>query len=279
MVALNISNVSFTVGGKEILNHVNMAIMPGETVALIGHNGSGKTTLLEIVLGQLNPTTGKVELHPSLKRKGVVLDTMGFLQLLKVREIIHYFSTIHSLKPHASSTKELIKALDLDSLMDSMITTLSQGERKKVGILLALIHDPDFLIMDEPFANLDPLILQQLISNIKREGRTVLFTTNEWEIAKHHADKICMLNKGTVVGTCVSPLEMVKQIPSDQKIITEYTPSLIEALKGATYYVKDNQIHFFTNESNEMLKLILKHTKNFSVTTTDLVDYYLLKSF
>lgn len=275
MAIITVQDVSYTVEGKEILNHVNLSIEKGDVMALIGHNGSGKTTLLECILEHTKPSTGKIIWAQESVKKGIMLDSMGFLQLMKVKEIIHYFTVIHQLEPN-EYLETLIRDFELTELQDQVIRKLSLGERKKLSLLLTLLHNPDIVFMDEPFAGIDPLITGSLMRHILKPGRTVIFSTNEWEYAEKFARKIIMIKSGRLVGEVLSPIELSKLLPSDEKIITEYSKELLEAVPNTEHYIKDNQIHWFSKSKNETLKLILKYTRNISITHAGLSDYYLL---
>jgi ABC-2 type transport system ATP-binding protein len=275
MSLISVNDISYSVEGKPILNHISLSIEKGDVMALIGHNGSGKTTLLECILEHTRPSSGKVVWTQEPIKKGVMLDSMGFLQLMKVKEIIHYFTVIHKLTSTAN-IQALIHDFELIELQEQVIRKLSLGERKKLSLLLTLLHDPDIVFMDEPFAGIDPLITGALMRHILKPGRTVIFSTNEWEYAEKYAQKIIMIKSGRIVGEVLSPEQLNKLLPSNEKIITEYSKELLEAVVNTEHYIKDNQIHWFSKSKNETLKLILKYTRNISITNAGLSDYYLL---
>jgi ABC-2 type transport system ATP-binding protein len=182
---------SFFSKGKTILKNINFRVKPGEFVVLRGDNGSGKTTILNLILGLMKPTSGQVELmgieskNPESKnRVGVVLQETQFPKHLSVRELIDLFRGYYS---NPISTKEAIDRVSLTDKQNSKAISLSGGQKQRLLFALALIGNPQLLILDEPTRNLDEdgyKEFWQQISRCKEQGVTILMVTNnqsDWQ--------------------------------------------------------------------------------------------------
>jgi ABC-type multidrug transport system ATPase subunit len=150
---------------KEIFKEINFEIKTGEFVALKGENGSGKTTLLNIILGLITPKKGKVRLFGedpknfnSKTRLGVVLQKVAIPKNLKVKELI---DLLRSYYPNALSTEEILNTVNLKGKENNWASKLSGGEAQRLFFALALVGNPEFLILDEPTRNLDEEALVQ----------------------------------------------------------------------------------------------------------------------
>lgn len=278
---ISINNITYKVDNHlTILNGINLNIREQESFALIGKNGAGKTTLFEIILKDLKPTKGSVLFYgsdkPNLKKIGVVYDFPPLFPLLKVREIIDYFCTIYHIKA-TEIPSEYYTVFGLNSILNSYIKNLSQGERKKLGIFLSIIHNPSILILDEPFANIDPTAIDGIWRLLKKDKRTILFTSHNWKQVQEVATKVAFINKGQIITPPASIKEILNALPQTKKIITEFNELLIKKIKPFDFYINENLIHIFFNESSNLIEIISEHTNNFSFKECDLKDAYLFK--
>lgn len=198
-----------TIGAHTILRDVSVDVSPGSVVGIIGKNGAGKTTLMEILLGFSPATTGSSTLFgadsftlpAALKgRIGFVPQQDELVNTLTGGEQVSLVAALHGRWNHA-----LIGRLqrDWDVPMDRAIQNLSGGERQKLSTLLALGHEPELLMLDEPVAALDPLarrqFLQQLLEITAERQRTVLFSTHIISDLERVADQIWIVRDGALV--------------------------------------------------------------------------------
>lgn len=206
---LSASRLSKTLQGSTILRDVSVAASVGNIVGIIGKNGAGKTTLLELLLGFSPATSGSSTLfgHPSLTLPASIKQRIGFVP--QQDELVNYITGAQqlaltgSLYPHWN--KPLVDRLSRtwEVPLERRTETLSGGERQKLSTLLALGHEPQLLVLDEPVSSLDPIarrqFLQQLLEIATDETRTVLFSTHIVSDLERVANQIWIVREGSVV--------------------------------------------------------------------------------
>ncbi len=193
---------------KSVLTGVDLSVQKGSVLGLLGTNGAGKTTLIKCALGLIRPQSGEARLlgepawtlSPEAKgRIGYVPQIINLYQWMNVREMIDYTAAFYPNWNHDLIAR-LIKELDIPA--GDRIGPLSVGQRQKVAILLALGHEPDLLILDEPAASLDPLarrrFLQMIIDLAEPGKRTVLFSTHITSDLERVADRVAILKSGVI---------------------------------------------------------------------------------
>jgi len=273
---ITIDNVSYQVDGKEILKNISLEIERGEILSILGNNGSGKSTLLGILLDDFKPSSGQVIYHPSkkevMKSVGVLYSNQLLFPLLKVKELIRYFASIYNLKE--SAYDHIIEVFDLRKLEDSQVKALSQGERMKLSVMLAVFHRPAFLVMDEPFAGVDPTIIETVWKVIQDYGITILFTSHNWEIANKVSHKIAFLHDGQLVCPAFTSKEFSKLLPAERKVVLSDADGVPELIPAGDYYSHDGYLNVFLR-NNDLLQKIQKVTYNYSILDTTLKDAYL----
>lgn len=209
--ALRLTDVrkTFAVGGDrvEAVRGIDLDIAPGEVVAMLGPNGAGKTTTLDMVLGLTEPTSGTVEvfgLHPrravDAGRISAVLQTGGLLRDLTVEETVRVVaSTFDSPQPVA----EVMERAGITQLARRRVSKCSGGEQQRLRFALALLPDPDLLVLDEPTAGMDVAARRDFWAAMHAEaaqGRTVVFATHYLEEASSFAERIVLVSEGVVVA-------------------------------------------------------------------------------
>jgi len=273
-----VTNISYSVKGKQILNDLSFEVKQNEVFALIGKNGSGKSSLIDIILQDLKPDSGEVKLFGkekcNYKNVGILYDHLPLITLLRVEEIIKYYCTVHKLK-YATIAQHFFEDFEIKPIEKSFIRTLSLGEKKRVSILLAVMHNPDLLILDEPFANVDPTITNRIWNVLKRDGRTIFFTTHNWADAEKRADKVAFLGNGKLIAKPLKPAEAIKNLPAQKKLIFTSTQEVERLLTKETYYKHDGNIVCFSQPGSSLIGVIAQYTSNFSIQDVDLTDVYL----
>lgn len=195
--------------GKPALRGLDLRIDAGTTVALIGPNGAGKSSFVEILMGLRLPDSGQVQVlgHDVLKdprghlaRIGVQLQDANLFKLLTVREYLHFFARLY---PAHADLDQLAEEFALTDMLDKRVSKLSGGQKQRVALALALVNDPELVILDEPTTGLDPIARREfwaLIRRQSRRGRTVLFTTHYMDEARELADRVLMISAGRLVA-------------------------------------------------------------------------------
>jgi ABC-2 type transport system ATP-binding protein len=194
-------------GPVHAVRGIDISITPGETVALLGPNGAGKSTTIDMLLGLLPPDSGTVSLFGMTPadaiRAGAVggmLQVGGVIQYLSVRELI---TMVASLYPKPLGVEEVIELTGIADLADRKTTKLSGGQTQRLRFAIALVSNPDLLVLDEPTVALDVEARREFWSTMRAfvsRGKTVVFATHYLEEADAYADRIILMANGRVVA-------------------------------------------------------------------------------
>lgn len=191
------------------LDDISFSIKTGEVFGIIGPNGAGKTTTIECILGTKTYNHGEVELlghkqpckeHSLYEDVGAQFQEFAYPHQLKVYEICQLTASLYA---HTKKYDDLLELFHLSPLRNRYIKDLSGGERQKLAILLAVIHEPRFLVLDELTTGLDPRARQdmwQFIQQLQKEGMTILLTSHYMDEVYTLCEKVAILNKGQIVA-------------------------------------------------------------------------------
>ena len=186
------NNLSKSFNGNRIFSGININLEKSKVLGVVGNNGSGKTTLLKIVAGIINSDTGEINLNENVK-----LDFLGHENMLyqnfSISENIDFFSNISGFRISSESQNEIEKALGLKNILGKKISDLSYGQRKKASMLRSLMSDPELLILDEPFSNLDSDSTDSFISilkTLKESGKSIIISSNRKDIVGSVSDNL-----------------------------------------------------------------------------------------
>lgn len=205
---IKVTSVNKTYGTKYALKDVSVSVAKGETVALIGPNGAGKTTFIETILNLKEPDSGDVSVFgidilankkKHLPRVGAHLQEVRLFPKVTPKDFLAFFTQLYD---KTADVDEIITSLELTDFVDKKIGELSGGMRQRVSLALAMINDPELILLDEPTVGLDPIARQdfwRLIEKLQGQGKTILFTTHYMEEATTLADRVVMIHKGQVV--------------------------------------------------------------------------------
>jgi ABC-2 type transport system ATP-binding protein len=218
------------------VDNLSFNIPEGEIFGLLGPNGAGKTSTIRMMIGITVPDSGVVRVfgEPLVRR---LLDRIGYLPeergLYKKMKIIENLVFLGRLKgisvPEATRrSKQWLERFELGRWANSRVEELSKGMQQKVQFIAAVLHEPDFLILDEPFSGLDPassLVLKDALLDLKKQGKTILFSTHRMDTVERLCDSICLVNHGRCVllgglrdikasyGHCSVQLEYEGELP------------------------------------------------------------------
>lgn len=196
-----LEDVSRRFGIEWALRNVTLAVDEGSTVALLGPNGSGKSTLLRLTAGLLKPTAGRVTLNGSAPK--ICKARIGYLghepflyRYLSATENLHFYADLYRVPRSAAGP--LLESVGLGHKGSALVRTFSRGETQRLGLARALLHDPDFLLLDEPFSGLDEASSSRLPGLISRSGRTIVLSTHDLSRAREIASGLVHLSEGGV---------------------------------------------------------------------------------
>jgi ABC-2 type transport system ATP-binding protein len=229
-LALRLSGVTKRFGTKTAVDRLDLSIPRGCIYGFLGQNGAGKTTTLRMIMDILRPDEGRLEVlgQPdagSVKdRLGYLPEEKGLYKKMKAHEIVAYFGRLKGMRAHDAKirAKELLHRYGLGASVDKRCDQLSKGMGQKVQVLASLIHEPELVILDEPFSGLDPInqqLLRDIIIDMKREGRTVIFSTHVMEHAELLCDSVLIIHDGRKIVD--GPVAKVRS-SGDQAIHLDY---------------------------------------------------------
>lgn len=252
-----LKKVKKSYGTNEVLKGISFQIRKGEILGLIGSSGAGKTTLLNLLVGFINPTHGEVTFTIPQKKghkkfkvwdKPLVVNKLygfasqnpSFYEKLTVRENLSYFGAMYNLSPDAvrKNSDILLRLLGLNTSQHVLSSALSGGMKRRLDIACALIHNPNVLILDEPTADLDPVLRSQIWEIIKRinmRGTTIILSSHHLNELDTICNRIAILKNGKLADID-TPDKLKLKYNKVQEILIESYPgnyeALIKQLKG-----------------------------------------------
>ena len=206
-VSVSLERVTKRYGGFTAVDDLSFTVKRGEIFGFLGPNGAGKTTTLRMLLDIIRPTSGALSILgsssaiPVRRRIGYLPEERGLYRKMRAAESIAYFAELRGLSRRDAKAKAL-KLLDefgLSEFARSKNEALSKGMAQKVQLLATIAHDPELLILDEPFSGLDPInqqTLETLIKDLRRDGRTIIFSTHVMQHAERLCDRFLIIAKG-----------------------------------------------------------------------------------
>ena len=210
MDAIRIDGITKAYEGHRAVDDLHLTVPQGSVFGLLGPNGAGKTTSIRMVMNILIPDTGRIEvlgeaMNEQLKERiGYLPEERGLYAKMKVSEVLHYLASIKGVPARTARerTDRWLERVALSDWKDKKVEELSKGMQQKVQFVSALLHDPELLILDEPFSGLDPVnvdMLKEIILEQHEQGKTIVFSTHIMEQVEKMCEFICMINKGQKV--------------------------------------------------------------------------------
>ena len=243
--ALTLDGITKRFGDVVAVDDVSLRVPQGCIYGFLGPNGAGKTTTIRIIMSIFYPDAGQISVLGSPNpeavkdRLGYLPEEKGLYKKMKTGELVAYFGKLKGLSTAVARerAKALLVEFGLGDWIDKNTEALSKGMGQKVQILSTLIHEPELVILDEPFAGLDPVnvqVVRDLILEMKRQGRTVIFSTHVMEQAEQICDYIFLINKGHKVldGTLAEA-----RASGDKAVVIDYEGdgSILRRLPGVRH--------------------------------------------
>jgi ABC-2 type transport system ATP-binding protein len=271
-VVARLDGVSKNYGDVRALRNVNFTVSAGHVVALLGPNGAGKTTAVKLLLGLMQPNSGKARVfggdptNPQNRmRTGAMLQVGRVPETLRVREHIDLFSSYY---PNPMPMEEVLAAAGLEKLRDRKFGDLSGGQRQRTLFALAICGNPDLLFLDEPTVGLDVEARRALWEEIRRlveRGKTVLLTTHYLEEADALADRIAVINQGEIIAEG-TPAEIKSQTSGKRiRCITTLSLASLLQIPGVTDVRQDREaVEIHARDAEPVVRALLARDASLS---------------
>ena len=259
-----------------VLNNINLTIKDGEMIALLGANGSGKSTLLKCICGVLGLTSGSIRVDgkDAFKNRKYLIKNMGvifnqkpsFIIDLSVRDNLNFFQAIYEIlqEKFDANIDFIDQYLKFKDLLEKPYRKLSFGERVKCEIVSILLHDPQYIYMDEPTIGLDYNAkkgLYELIAELKKQGRTIIIITHEVDYIEGVCDKVVILKNGVITYEG-NPKKVTDRVNEKQRIVVKYNSVInndnVKNVQLRSSVIKDEEreIQFVVQKNEDIGRLI-----------------------
>jgi len=206
---LCVKHINKSFGEKQVLKDISFQVTSGQALGLLGRNGAGKTTTLRILTDIFRADSGEILLDGAVIRydnvkMGYLPEERGLYPKVSVGEQMVYIGQLKGLTAKASkkNAMDLLEELEATDYWQKKLETLSKGNQQKIQLAIAVLHDPDIIILDEPFSGLDPVnakILKDLITKQVHKNKVVMFSSHQMPYVEEFCQHICILNHGTIV--------------------------------------------------------------------------------
>ena len=273
-------------GDVEALRGVDLAIPPGQVVAILGPNGAGKTTAISLMLGLRRPTAGTARLFgldPSDRRArsrcGVMLQESGVTDALTLREVVDLFRAYY---PHPMPTARALEMAGLLDQAERQVVKLSGGQRQRLYYALAVCGDPEVIFLDEPTVGMDVESRRAFLDSIReffREGRTIVLTTHYLEEADQLAGRVVVIDRGLVIAD--APPAQIKARVAGKRVsfMTDRTlaQSDFTGLPVSHLELEDGRVRLLSNQPEAVLRALF--TKGLALRDLEVVGADLEEAF
>jgi len=205
-ITIKLDRVSKNFGEFTAVRDLSLDVCAGRVFGLLGPNGAGKTTTIRMIVNITAPDTGNVylfgrKIDQALQdRIGYLPEERGLYRRMRIVDQLRFFAELKNVRGKQAESKidEWLERVKLSEWKNKRSMELSKGMQQKIQFITSVIHDPDLLILDEPFSGLDPInteLLKEIVLDLKRAGKTIIFSTHQMEVAERICDDICLLNR------------------------------------------------------------------------------------
>jgi ABC-2 type transport system ATP-binding protein len=207
MVVLEVDDISKSFGKVKAVRNISFQVETGRIYGVLGPNGAGKTTAIRMIMNIILPDQGQIRLfgrsmNDSLKKRiGYLPEERGLYVKMKILDMLVFLGELHELSHAAavSRSREWLKRMELDSWHDKKVDELSKGMQQKIQFIGTIMHEPELIILDEPFSGLDPIniqLMKNIMLELKGRNRAIMFSTHLMEVAEKICDDILLIDKG-----------------------------------------------------------------------------------
>ncbi|MEU7739490.1 ATP-binding cassette domain-containing protein [Nonomuraea sp. NPDC049158] len=256
--------------GKVALDGISFAVRPGEMFGFVGANGAGKTTTMRIVMGVLQPDQGSVGWqgrpleYTDRRRFGYMPEERGLYQKMRVAEQVEYFGRLHGMDAAAARTAagDLLERLGLTERRGDAVEALSLGNQQRVQLAVALVHDPEVLVLDEPFSGLDPIAVDALATVLQercRGGVPVIFSSHQLELVERLCDSVGIVSAGRMVASGTVGDLRAAESRTLRVVVRDPAPGWADGLPGTVTVTGDRHVLLTTDgDGQEILRRAMK---------------------
>ena len=262
-MTLRIEHVSKKFQDFTAVDDINLTLEKGKMLGFLGRNGAGKTTSFRMILGLTEPTAGRITYNGKPITSdmyniiGYLPEERGLHAKLTVNEELTYLATLKGMKPKAIKTAidAWLKRFEITENKDKKIESLSKGNQQKIQLLASILHEPELLILDEPFSGLDPVnveLLKSAVKELNANGSTIIFSSHRMEHVEELCDDICILNAGKMVEQ--GSIQEVKASFGYKRVAIEADYDLTEltAVPGVVKHEQQGATTIFTIEDESV---------------------------
>lgn len=212
------------------VNDMSLSLEKGKMLGFLGRNGAGKTTTFRMILGLTPITKGSITYNDKVidrslyNRIGYLPEERGLHPKMKVKDELRYLATLKGMasKDITKAIDYWLKRFDITENREKKIESLSKGNQQKIQLLASMLHDPELLILDEPFSGLDPVnveLLKSAVQDLNNAGTTIIYSSHRMEHVEELCDNVCILNKGELVVS--GPIDEVKTNHGNKRVVIE----------------------------------------------------------
>ena len=287
---IQINNLTKQFKKIRAVDQISFQVKKGDVYGFLGPNGAGKTTTIRMIMGIIKPDNGSIKFNGkeinTVERRtlGYLPEDRGLYQKQTLKEILIYFGLLKGLEKKEAIAKcnFWLERFNLGNQKMRKVEELSKGNQQKIQFILALLHNPQFIILDEPFTGLDPvnqILLKDIIKEQKDEGKTIIFSTHQMDQVERLCNNLCLINKGRLV--LEGSLNDIRSSYSNKAIEAKFYGNIDESkLKSffSDYDLKRDKVSgILTKEKNDFLEWMISQVsiESFKVNIPSLEQIFI----
>jgi len=293
-MGLEIKNVSKSFGKKMVVDNISLSIDKPSVFGLLGTNGAGKTTTIRMLLGILKKDSGEITWNgkPVDRKKvnfGYLPEERGVYPKVKIMDQLMYFAELKGMKKDDSikSINKWAKKLKVEEYLNMTAEKLSKGNQQKIQFMTSVIHNPELLVLDEPFSGLDPVntvILKDIIIDLVKQGKYVIMSAHEMHTIEEFCSNIVILNRGKTV--LQGNLSEIKNSYPANRVLIECNGDILDIINKLRLNIENNHDNYYMinisneEEAHKLLEEIMKKkilVNKFEILKPTLNDIFIEK--
>ncbi len=273
MNLIQLENVRKQFGNFTAVDDISFSIEKSCIYGLLGPNGAGKTTTLRMIMDIIAPDSGKItfsenrQIRNFLDRIGYLPEERGLYRKMKVRDVVLFIAELKGMRKSDAMVEieKWIVQMQLNEWIDKRVDQLSKGMAQKIQFITTVIHNPELIILDEPFSGLDPInmtLLKDMMLELRDNGATIIFSTHVMEQVEKLCDSICLIHQGSIL--LEGELRTIKQRFGKSSVEIEYI--------GSIDPIRDSQWIQDCNDFGQYAEIKLKTPEDYRPFLRELVD-------